>query len=1116
MTSPNPIDPNAHTTYSTNQNTIPTSDSSASELPPLHLDSQVNETLNSQNTVTPSNTNLIDSFTVEAFDEQIKLALQMENPIVKKEAEYNLMKFKASPTSFQYISPILTTSHLKESHAFALKILDSTINNNWSTFSRSQKDELRQYIINQVLFYAKTTSFKETNLKNSINLVLNKFNYILLNVVKREYPKYLQTFISDILSVSIQTEPLIFNNSLCLINSFVVCLNKQKYLFNTVRYALMVNKVKTEVTQIILEVISYLMINKELAYRNDLLNSCFELLPSLIRYFEYREILNVINVCVGLISGPYVLSVIEVLIESVINLKLFNCEIESAPSTVKRSEEITKITYKILTTLNEFLTQYFIKFKHAPLADCYTELGTDEKRFLFLVCSLKKELLEFSELFLELECSHIERINNRENGPQVEKAIQHLFKCFEISEMEMEVVILECFLSIFSPLLVYNTITTGHDIGTNLDSQDITYKTTQLIQKTMGGSCKNKLISFIIKKRYQQSIIHKICKKMPRPVEILITLDASNNIIQNRLTNTEYISYVNKYRSLIRKILLISYHYDVQTQHHDLILNSIETTIISLLEDQTENFNLKPFNNLIYTLTNYSNLLPSKVENNFYSLVLRNLLNQADAHSVRINRAFVASNIIYVVGSFPIYLKENKSFMKIVLLKLIEFMSEDLEGIREMASETFLTLFSNETLIHDLDTMKELFAITVGVKLERLENYQKQNVYKGIVCLLAKIRTAINVNRANMYNTRGADLIKDMVQQTITSLSDPRFLTNSIIKNIITMKQYETKMYKECIHILKSLTLISEGFALDMRLDFTIFFRLLEYNDNRMNNEILCFFKQYIGDYIDQFTNNSNSNTVANSNTIDSEEEKNYIKNIISSILSYITHTFDASPSAESLKIFSVLLSKNTTRYLGNKFEFETGLFYKIINPILNIPTPAIIELKENDDDFLEAYCDILSQFSLEFFISLIQTEVFNVLLTEQLTLFNEKNKLQVIKRFTEIFPEKEFSFKILNCILINLFDKDKECVFAELSALLVKLIRSKNELVEYVRVELVKRFGEVGVVDLFLKGILFIKNEKSLEEHFVDYKILFVDGILDEYFELEKEILEKRIVAAF
>jgi exportin-1 len=56
------------------------------------------------------------------------------------------------------------------------------------------------------------------------------------------------------------------------------------------------------------------------------------------------------------------------------------------------------------------------------------------------------------------------------------------------------------------------------------------------------------------------------------------------------------------------------------------------------------------------------------------------------------NKAVVASNIMYIVGQYPRFLKAHWKFLKTVVKKLFEFMHETHEGVQDMACDTFIKI----------------------------------------------------------------------------------------------------------------------------------------------------------------------------------------------------------------------------------------------------------------------------------------------------------------------------------------------------------------------------------------------------------------------------------------
>ena len=71
---------------------------------------------------------------------------------------------------------------------------------------------------------------------------------------------------------------------------------------------------------------------------------------------------------------------------------------------------------------------------------------------------------------------------------------------------------------------------------------------------------------------------------------------------------------------------------------------------------------------------------------------MRTLLHLCEDKKGKENKAVIASCIMYVVGQYPTFLRNNWTFLKTVVKKLFEFMKEDFPGIMEMACNAFLKI----------------------------------------------------------------------------------------------------------------------------------------------------------------------------------------------------------------------------------------------------------------------------------------------------------------------------------------------------------------------------------------------------------------------------------------
>lgn len=97
-------------------------------------------------------------------------------------------------------------------------------------------------------------------------------------------------------------------------------------------------------------------------------------------------------------------------------------------------------------------------------------------------------------------------------------------------------------------------------------------------------------------------------------------------------------------------------------------------------------------NSLCWAIGSINGTLPENEEKAFLIQTIRTLLNLVETKKGKENKAIVASNIMYVVGQYPKFLKANWNFLKTVVKKLFEFMRETFPGVMEMAVNTFKTI----------------------------------------------------------------------------------------------------------------------------------------------------------------------------------------------------------------------------------------------------------------------------------------------------------------------------------------------------------------------------------------------------------------------------------------
>ncbi|XP_043815379.1 protein EXPORTIN 1A isoform X4 [Manihot esculenta] len=105
-----------------------------------------------------------------------------------------------------------------------------------------------------------------------------------------------------------------------------------------------------------------------------------------------------------------------------------------------------------------------------------------------------------------------------------------------------------------------------------------------------------------------------------------------------------------------------------------------------------EDWSWNNLNTLCWAIGSISGSMMEEQENRFLVMVIRDLLNLCEITKGKDNKAVIASNIMYVVGQYPRFLRAHWKFLKTVVNKLFEFMHETHPGVQDMACDTFLKI----------------------------------------------------------------------------------------------------------------------------------------------------------------------------------------------------------------------------------------------------------------------------------------------------------------------------------------------------------------------------------------------------------------------------------------
>lgn len=122
-----------------------------------------------------------------------------------------LTTLKEHPDAWTRVDSILEFSQNQETKYYALQILEEVIKTRWKILPRNQCEGIKKYVVGLIIKTSSDPAVMEAN-----KVYLNKLNMILVEVLKREWPKNWESFIGDIVGASKTNESLCQNNMIIL------------------------------------------------------------------------------------------------------------------------------------------------------------------------------------------------------------------------------------------------------------------------------------------------------------------------------------------------------------------------------------------------------------------------------------------------------------------------------------------------------------------------------------------------------------------------------------------------------------------------------------------------------------------------------------------------------------------------------------------------------------------------------------------------------------------------------------------------------------------------------------------------------------------------------------
>ncbi|KAL1550627.1 Exportin-1 [Salvia divinorum] len=559
-------------------------------------------------------------------------------------ADHILRDLQHNPDMWLQVVHILSSAQNLNTKFFALQVLEGVIKYRWNALPVEQRDGMKNYISDVIV----KLSSDEVSFRRE-RLYVNKLNIILVQILKHEWPARWRSFIPDLVAAAKSSETICEN---CM--AILKLLSEEVFDFS--RGEMTQQKIK-ELKQ---------SLNSEFKLIHEL---CLYVLSASQRAELIRATLATLHAFLSWIPLGYIFE--SPLLETL--LKFF-------PVPTYRNLTIQCLTEVAALSFGDFYNTEYVKMysifmvqlqaivpSTTNFVEAYANGNSEEQAFI-------QNLALFFTSFYKCHIRVLESVQENMNILLV--GLEYLINISYVDDIEVFKVCLDYWNSLVSELF---------DSNHNLDSPAGVAQMMGLQMPMLPGMVDGRGSQLLLRRQLYAGPMSKlrllmICR-MAKPEEVLIVEDENGNIVRETMKDNDVLV---QYK-IMRETLIYLAHLD----HEDT-----EKQMLTKLGKQLigEDFTWNNLNTLCWAIGSISGSMAEEQENRFLVMVIRDLLNLCEITKGKDNKAVIASNIMYVVGQYPRFLRAHWKFLKTVVNKLFEFMHETHPGVQDMACDTFLKI----------------------------------------------------------------------------------------------------------------------------------------------------------------------------------------------------------------------------------------------------------------------------------------------------------------------------------------------------------------------------------------------------------------------------------------
>ncbi|PNY26121.1 Exportin-1, partial [Tolypocladium capitatum] len=568
----------------------------------------------------------------------------------QKAAQAALNQFKEDPDAWLMVDKILSDAQYPQTKYLGLQVLDNVISTRWKVLPRDQCQGIRNFIVQFII----QCSSSEDALRNNKTL-LNKLNLVLISVLKQEWPHNWPTFINEIISSCHA------NLSICENNMIILRLLSEE-VFDYSAEQMTSTKTRNLKQTMCAEFSQIFQLCQEVLNTADQPSLVKATLETLLRFCNWIPL--------GYIFETTLIDTLRTRFLSVPEFRniTLQCLTEigglqtgGAGQSSSYDEQLIKMFTEVLTTIADII----------PVSlDLKTTYPTSNSRDQEFVQNLALFLCNFFGMHLNL-------IENLPNRDYLLHGHYYLIRISQIDDREIFKICLDYWLKLVQEL---------YEEMQQLPITDL--NPLMAVGGGMSGSGAPNptlLMNYPLRKHKYNEVLSNLrvvmIERMVRPEEVLIVENDEGEIVREFVKESDT---VQLYKT-IRECLVYLTHLDV------VDTENIMTEKLARQVDGTE-WSWHNCNVLCWAIGSISLAMNEETEKRFLVTVIKDLLGLTEMKRGKDNKAVVASNIMYIVGQYPRFLKAHWKFLKTVVNKLFEFMHESHEGVQDMACDTFIKI----------------------------------------------------------------------------------------------------------------------------------------------------------------------------------------------------------------------------------------------------------------------------------------------------------------------------------------------------------------------------------------------------------------------------------------